>query len=134
MNKGFLFATSSRKIKSHAVERQITFPVWTCFSLTEKQRTINHRISFDNLISNFYECTIRGFCQDITVFFSICLGKKHAEAIQLLGILKKYVSQNKIYFCLKKKSNIRSSLFIQLAKIKQQNEWIKTPGVSEYGP
>ena len=35
------------------------------------------------------------------MFFSICLGKKNAEAIEFLGILKKYVSKNKIYFRLK---------------------------------
>ena len=39
-------------------------------------------------------------------FFSICLGKNNAEAIEFLGILKKYVSKNKIYFCLKKKRSV----------------------------
>ena len=34
----------------------------------------------------------------ISTFFSICLGKKSAEASKFLGILKKYVSKNKIYF------------------------------------
>ena len=32
--------------------------------------------------------------------------KNNAEAIKLLGILKIYISKNKIYFCLRKKSNI----------------------------
>ena len=32
--------------------------------------------------------------------------KKLKEAINLLGILKKYVPMNKIYFCLKEKSNV----------------------------
>ena len=40
------------------------------------------------------------------MFFSICLGKKNAEVIKFLGILKKYVSKNKIYFCSRKKSNV----------------------------
>ena len=31
---------------------------------------------------------------------------KLKEAINFLGILKKYVCMNKIYFCLKKKSNV----------------------------
>ena len=44
MNKGFLFATSGQKIKSHVVESQITLLVWACLSLTEKQCTINHMI------------------------------------------------------------------------------------------
>ena len=40
------------------------------------------------------------------LFFSICLGKKNAEVIKFLGILKKYVSENRINFCSKKKSNV----------------------------
>ena len=32
------------------------------------------------------------------LFFSICLGKKYAEVIKFLGILKKYVSENKFLF------------------------------------
>ena len=41
----------------------------------------------------------RGFCQCISVFFSICLGKKkNAEAIKFLGIL--YVFYFYTYFAL----------------------------------
>ena len=45
------------------------------------------------------------------LFFSICLHKKkikkNEEAAKFLGILKKYVfKNNKIYFSLKKKSNV----------------------------
>ena len=40
------------------------------------------------------------------MFFSICLGKKNDEVIKFLGILKKYISENKIYFCSRKKSNV----------------------------
>ena len=40
------------------------------------------------------------------MFFSICLCKKYARAIKFLGILKKYVSKKKMYFCLKTKSNV----------------------------
>ena len=48
----------------------------------------------------------RGFCRVISMFFNICLGKKNAEAIKFLGVLKKYVSKiKKIFFCLKKKRN-----------------------------
>ena len=105
MNKGFLFATSSRNVKSHVVESQITLLVRPCLSLIVKQRTINHMIIFNDSISKFYHCSIWGFCWGISVFFSIYLGKKNAEAIIFLAILKKYVSKNKTYFCLKKKSN-----------------------------
>ena len=106
MNRGFLFATSRRKIESHVVECQITLLVWPCLSLPEKQRTINHMIIFNDSISKFYQCSIRGFCRGISMFFSIYLTKKNAEAIKFLGLLKKYVSKNKIYFCLKKKSHV----------------------------
>ena len=81
VNKGFLFATSSRKIKSHVVESQITLLVWPCLSLTEKQRTVNHMIILNDSISKFYQCSIRGFCQGISMFFSICLGKKMLRQI-----------------------------------------------------
>ena len=48
----------------------------------------------------------RGFCRGASMFFSICLGKKNAEEIKCLGILKKYVAKNKTYFCFKKKRNV----------------------------
>ena len=52
MNKGFLFTTSRRKIKSHVAESQITLFVWPCLSLTKKQRTVNHFIIFNLLSGN----------------------------------------------------------------------------------
>ena len=145
-------------------------------------------IIFNDSISKFYQCSIWGFCRGISMFFSICLAKKNAEVIKFLGFLKKYVSENKIYFCSRKKSNVslnkkvifvfhtifkldfitqtiyciihrclyslfilfsisyisfweterrnnvNPSLFIQLAKVQQQNELKKKPGVWEYGP
>ena len=63
-------------------------------------------IIFNDSISKFYQCSIWGFWRGISLFFSICLGKKNAEVIKFLGILKKYVSENKIYFCSRKKSNV----------------------------
>ena len=80
--------------------------VWPCLSLTEKHHTINHMIIFNDSISKFYQCSIWGFWRGISLFFSICLGKKNAEVIKFLGILTKYVSKNKIYFCSRKKSNV----------------------------
>ena len=85
MNEVLEFATSSRKIKSHVAESQI-----------------NHRIIFNVSISKFYQCSIRG----ISMFFSICFGKKNPEGIKFLGILKKYVSENKTNFCSKTKNNV----------------------------
>ena len=98
VNKDFLFATSNWKIKSHVVESQITLLVWPCLSLTEKQHTINHMIIFNDLISKFYQCSIRGFCRGISMFFSICLGKKNAEVIKFLGILKNMLPRIKFIF------------------------------------
>ena len=61
---------------------------------------------FYDSISKFYQCSIWGFCRCIFKFFSICISKKIADVIKFLGISKKYVSENKIYFCSRKKSNI----------------------------
>ena len=44
VDRGFLFATSSRKIKSHVVQSQITSLVWPWLLLTEKQRIVNYVI------------------------------------------------------------------------------------------
>ena len=40
------------------------------------------------------------------MFFSICLGIKDTEVIKFFAILKKDVSENKIYFSSRKKSNL----------------------------
>ena len=87
------------------MESQITLLVWPCLSLSEKQCTINYMIIFNDSVSKFYQCSIRGFCRVIPFFFSICLGEKKCGGNKFFVILKKYVSKNKIYFCLKKKSN-----------------------------
>ena len=42
------------------------------------------------------------FAKAYIYFLVSALTKKNAEAIKFLGILKKHVSKNKIYFCLKK--------------------------------
>ena len=60
-------------------------------SLTKKRRPINHMIIFNDSISKFYQYSIWGFCQGISMFFSTCLGEKNAEVIKFLGILKKYI-------------------------------------------
>ena len=50
-----LFVTSSQVIKSHVVESQRTL-VLLWLSFTEKQRTINHMITFNDSTSKFYKC------------------------------------------------------------------------------
>ena len=59
MNKAFLFATSSRMIKSHVVESRITSLVWPCLLLTEKQRTVNHITIFNDSVSKFYQWNVQ---------------------------------------------------------------------------
>ena len=107
MNKNFLFAASRWKIKIHAVDSQVTLLVWPYLNHLQKNiARINHMVIFNDSISKFYQCSIWGFCRGISMFFSICLAKKNAEVIKFLGFLKKYVSENKIYFCSRKKSNV----------------------------
>ena len=83
------------------------YPFFKKFHLLFRKRAkgggIHHQhLKFASAIS---KC--RGFCRDISIFFSICLGKKNAEAIKcLIRILKKHVAKNKIYFCFKKKRNV----------------------------
>ena len=107
VNKGFLFATSSRKIKSHVVESQITLLVWPC--LNHLQKNIAQLITWSFLMIqsvSFTSAAFEAFAEAYLCFFSICLDRKNAEAIKFPGILKINVSKNKIYFCLKKKSNV----------------------------
>ena len=87
MNWGPLFATSSRKNKIHAGESKIALFVWPCLSLTEKQHTINHMIIFNDSISEFYECSIWGFCRGKSAVFSICLDKKKNNKNKLKDLL-----------------------------------------------
>ena len=109
MSKGFLFETSSRKIKSHVVESQIKLLVWPCLSLTEKQRTMNHTWSFLRIQSVIVtSAAFEAFAETYLCFLvsSSLKKKKNAKANKFLGIWKKYVSKNKIYFYLKKKTNV----------------------------
>ena len=76
MNKGFLFATSSRKIKSHVVESQITLLVWPCLSLTEKQRTINHMIILMIQSVSFTSGALEAFAEAYVCFLVSASAKK----------------------------------------------------------
>ena len=76
MNKGFLFATSSRKIKSHAVESQITFFVWPCLSLTEKHRAINHMIILMIQLIRFISAVFEAFAEAYLCFSVSASAKK----------------------------------------------------------
>ena len=56
VDKGFSLATSSRRIKGHVVQSQITLLVWPWLSLIEKQRTASYMIIFNDSVSKFYQC------------------------------------------------------------------------------
>ena len=91
--------------------------VWPCLLLTEKQRSFNHMIIFNDSVSTFYQCSVwNSPRQSANIYVSWYLlrqkKKKNAEAMKFLGTLKKYVSKNKLYFCLKKKSNVSNILNI----------------------
>ena len=96
MNIGFLFATSSRKIKSHVVESQTTLLVWPCLS------HVDHFLMIQSV--SFTSAAFKAFTKAYLSFL-VSASAKNAGAIKFFGILKKYVCKNKINYCLKKKSN-----------------------------
>ena len=59
-------------------------------------------------------CKCQGFCRGMSMLFSIVSArqkkkrkkKKNTDAFKSTEIFKKCTSKNKIYFCLKKKSNV----------------------------
>ena len=55
---------------------------------------------------SFTSGALEAFAEAYVCFLVSASAKKIAVPIKLLGILKKYVSKGKIYFCLKKKSNV----------------------------
>ena len=46
--------------------------------------------------ASFTSAAFEAFGEAYLCFFSICLSQKYTEVIKFLGILKKYVSENKI--------------------------------------
>ena len=81
------------------MESQITLLVWPLLSLTEKQRTINHIIIFNDSVS-FTSAAFEAFAEAYYDFLYLPHQKKKkiAGAIKFLGILKGiYFSPRKIY-------------------------------------
>ena len=107
VNKGFFFATPAERLKF--MLRQIKCHVWLCFSLTEKQRTINHMIIFNDSISAVQHSRLSPRHTCFLVSTSV---KKNAETIKFLVILKEYLSKNKIYLCFKKKAMFMQVIFV----------------------
>ena len=103
VNKGFLFASSSRKIKSRVVENQITSLVWP--SLVYHLQKNNAQlitcsflmIESVSFTSGAFEIRLGSWQLPMLLprhlpryiyVFSICFAKKNAEAIKFLGMLK----------------------------------------------
>ena len=53
---------------------------------------------------SFTSGTLEAFAKTY-LWFLVSVSAKNAEVMKFLGILKKYVSEKKIYFCSRKKSN-----------------------------
>ena len=107
MNKGILFAISSQKIKNHVVESQITLLFWPC--LNHLQKSIAQLIARSFLMIqsvSFTSAAFEAFAEAYLCFSVPTSAKKNTEVIKFLGIIKKYVSENQIYFCSGKKNNV----------------------------
>ena len=107
VNEGFLFATSSRKIKRDVVESQITLLVWP--SLNHLLKNITQLITWSFLIIqsvSFIGAAFEASVEAYLCFLVSVSAKKNAEVIKFCGIFKNCVSENKIYFYSRKKSNI----------------------------
>ena len=55
---------------------------------------------------SFTSAAFEAFVEEYLYFLVSTSAKKKAEVIKSLGIFKKYVSDNKICFCSRKKSNV----------------------------
>ena len=77
MNKGFLFATSNRKIKSHVVESQITLFIWPCLSRLQKNITQLITLSFLMIhLASFTSATFEAFTEAYLFFLVSASAKK----------------------------------------------------------
>ena len=77
MNKGFLFATSNRNIKSHVVESQITLLIWPCLSRLQKNITQLITLSFLMIHSaSFTSAAFEAFAETYLCFLVSASAKK----------------------------------------------------------
>ena len=60
----------------------------------QQKKQLLEYIVFQHLKIALAVSKCRGSCWGISMFFSICLSKKKCDAIEFLGILKKYFSKN----------------------------------------
>ena len=106
VNKVFLFATANWNIKSHCGESNNMACLAMFKSVTEKYHIID-TWSFSMIQSvSFTSAVFKAFAEAYLCFLVSALSKKMLRYItKFLGILKTNLSENKIYFCSRKKSS-----------------------------
>ena len=103
VNKVFLFATANRNIKSHWGESNNMACLAMFKSVTEKHHIIDTwSFSMIQLVS-FTSAVFKAFAEAYLCFLVSALSKKMLRYIT--KFLKTNVSENKIYFCSRKKSS-----------------------------
>ena len=75
VNKGFLFATSSRKIKSHVVESKMTLLVWPYHLKKSIAQLITRSFLMIQLVS-FTSAAFEAFAEVCLCFLASTLAKK----------------------------------------------------------
>ena len=76
-NKGFLFATASRKIKNHVEESQITLLVWSCLKHLQKNMAQLITWSFLMILSvSFTSAAFEAFSKTYLCLLLSALAKK----------------------------------------------------------
>ena len=85
----------------------MTFLVWPCLNQLQKNITQLIKWSFLMIQSvSFTSAAFEDFAEAYLCFLVSASAKENDEVRKFLGILKKYVSENKIDFCSGKKSNV----------------------------
>ena len=80
--------------------------IWSCSNHLQKSIAKSVTWSFLMIRSvSFTSATFEAFAEAYLCFLVPALAK-NAEVIKFLGILKNYVTENEIYFCSRKKSNV----------------------------
>ena len=81
--KAFYLKSPTERLKAMLViESQITLLVWSCWSLTGKQRTINHVIIFNDSISKFSSAAFKTFAEAYLFFTSASAKQKKCREEQ----------------------------------------------------
>ena len=80
------------------MDSQVTLVAWPCFSLTEKQCTVNHLIILVIQSVSYTKAAFKAFAMAYLYFLVSAPAKKNAEAIKFLGTLKNMPPRVKYIF------------------------------------